>query len=893
MARKPNPDYSFAYVKGRAAGRWPEILSALAHVNSSYLTGRHGPCPKCGGTDRWRFTNLDDGGGGICNQCGKFGDGFALLQSICGWDSKETLRRVAEYLGCQGGNSQSRNGKASIDPAKDLQFAAALNPMLVAHFLRAKPPITLAALERCHARQALYRGQHKVIAIPVWGEKLMAAEPVGWALYDIRGGTLPRYEKNKQTGAYEIVERLKVKLTYGSQQGILGPVDDIAESTHLWKLEGITDLLTFYSLDSITFGHAAITNANGAGEKPLPWMLELFAGRRGLTLHDADIPGRNGAMGHTDDADDFHPGWGNWIASRAAESRVVELPYPIEPNHGKDLRDFAQDRVDMFAELLALAAVAPEVPAAELPASSTSTNSNGTDSDTSLTPNEAIDDPHRLAVANLERYAALTDGGTIRYWREEWYVYKANRYRKISPKEFAAKIAGSIKEEFNRANVLAQMAWEKSRQKQDEETDKSGKPKPRPEARKVTRDIVANVIQATSSMQILSSEIELNSLIDSSGRRSGSQQPQWIAMKNGILDLGALLADEEDELRSHTPDWFSTVCLPYEYSLDAECPQWEAFLKRNLEDDRERIAVLQEWFGYCLIPSTDYQKFLFMEGEGSNGKSVALAVMEAMIGKSNCSHVSLEDFNSEFMLGNLLGRLVNFSNECSEIDNAAEGKLKAMTSGDPMTFNRKNLSPIECTPYARLVLSGNSRPRFSDKTFGLWRRMICMPWRVTIEDDEKIIGMDKTRWWEQSGELPGVFNWAVVGLARLLQQRKFSESKVIAAATNSYRLEMNPTKLFLSTHYLPAHKDSSYVSCTTIFEHYKNWALENGYRPVSDGTFGKELGKHFKESERKRFRFSDGTRQYVYIGIQPGVSDEGKDIEATTYDHQKELFDAK
>jgi P4 family phage/plasmid primase-like protien len=898
MARKPNPDRSFAYVKGRAAGRWVEILSALAHVSSDYLTGRHGPCPKCGGTDRWRWTNLDDGGGGICNQCGKFGDGFALLQSLCGWDAKETLRRVAEHLGCQGGGNSGagtgRNGKASIDPAKDLRFDAAINSMLAAHFCRAKPPITLDALIRCHARQALYRGQYKVIAIPVWGEKLTAAEPVGWALYDIRGGTLPLKKQNSKTGEYETVERLKVKLTYGSQQGILGPVDDLAESTHLWKLEGITDLLTFYSLErdtnSIAAGHAAITNANGAGEKPLPWMLELFAGRHAYTLHDADIPGQRGASGYTDDADDFHPGWGNWIASRATTSRVPELPYQIEKNHGKDLRDFAQDRVDVFAELLRLAEVAPEVPAAELPGPG-STNSE--DFETDLTPNEAIDDPHRLAVANLERYAALTDGGTIRYWREEWYVYKANRYRKISPKEFAAKISGSVKEEFNRANILAQMAWEKSRQKQDEETDKSGKPKPRPEARKVTRDIVANVIQATSSMQILSSEIELNSLIDSSGRRSGSQQPQWIAMKNGILDLGALLADEEDELRPHTSDWFSTVCLPYEYSLDAECPQWEAFLKRNLEDDRERIAVLQEWFGYCLIPSTDYQKFLFMEGEGSNGKSVALAVMEAMIGKSNCSHVSLEDFNSEFMLGNLLGRLLNFSNECSEIDNAAEGKLKAMTSGDPMTFNRKNLSPIECTPYARLVLSGNSRPRFSDKTFGLWRRMICMPWRVTIEDDEKIIGMDKTRWWEQSGELPGVFNWAVVGLARLLQQRKFSESKVIMDATNSYRLEMNPTKLFLQTNYTAGPKDSCWVGCNTIFDQYKGWATENGYRPVSDGTFGKELKKHFKHSERKRLRFSDGTRQYAYTGIRPGsASEEGEEIDVSTFEEQKELFNA-
>lgn len=344
MARKPNLDYSFAYVKGRAAGRWPEILSALAHVSSDYLTGRHGPCPKCGGTDRWRFTNLDDGGGGICNQCGKFGDGFALLQSICGWDSKETLRRVAEHLGCQGGGNGkgARDPSRNIDPAKDLRFDAALNPMLVAHFLRAKPPITMAALERCHARQAMYRGQHKVIAIPVWGEKLTAAEPVGWALYDIRGGTLPTWKKNED-GKWEVAGKVKVKLTDKCGAGWLGSIEEIESATHIWKVEGVTDLLAWWSMANIPEGHVAITNAFGAGEQPKEWMLELLTGKTVHVLHDADIPGENGAIGYKDKKGKYCPGWLDHVSKRSTAVRF-KLPYEVAGNHGKDLRDYLTER---------------------------------------------------------------------------------------------------------------------------------------------------------------------------------------------------------------------------------------------------------------------------------------------------------------------------------------------------------------------------------------------------------------------------------------------------------------------------------------------------------------------------------------------------------------------
>ncbi|CAM3937625.1 DUF927 domain-containing protein [Klebsiella pneumoniae] len=79
-----------------AADRWPAVLAGL-HINVPDSPRRHGPCPSCGGSDRFRF---DDGGRGsfICNQCGA-GDGLDLIRKVNKCDTTKAARLVADVLG--------------------------------------------------------------------------------------------------------------------------------------------------------------------------------------------------------------------------------------------------------------------------------------------------------------------------------------------------------------------------------------------------------------------------------------------------------------------------------------------------------------------------------------------------------------------------------------------------------------------------------------------------------------------------------------------------------------------------------------------------------------------------------------------------------------------------
>jgi len=90
-------------VKLAARGQWRDVLTAFG-FNGDDLDGRHHPCPRCNGTDRFRMID-EDAGAVLCNQCFTEGngDGLAAIQWRNGWTFGETIKAVADHLGINGG----------------------------------------------------------------------------------------------------------------------------------------------------------------------------------------------------------------------------------------------------------------------------------------------------------------------------------------------------------------------------------------------------------------------------------------------------------------------------------------------------------------------------------------------------------------------------------------------------------------------------------------------------------------------------------------------------------------------------------------------------------------------------------------------------------------------
>jgi len=90
----------FPDVREQATGKWTGILQSLG-VPDEFLKNKHGPCPFCGGKDRYRYDNKDGRGTYYCAQCGS-GDGWSLLMNFRGWEFGPAAREVRQVLGLVG-----------------------------------------------------------------------------------------------------------------------------------------------------------------------------------------------------------------------------------------------------------------------------------------------------------------------------------------------------------------------------------------------------------------------------------------------------------------------------------------------------------------------------------------------------------------------------------------------------------------------------------------------------------------------------------------------------------------------------------------------------------------------------------------------------------------------
>jgi phage/plasmid primase-like uncharacterized protein len=118
-------------VKRAAVGRWRDILTSVGGFDPAVLDGRHHPCPRCGGTDRFRL--VDEAAGAVlCNKCfsERNGDGLAALMWANNWTFPEALHRTAAYLGING----RANGKV---PRRDPLERLAIEKRVHADSLRA------------------------------------------------------------------------------------------------------------------------------------------------------------------------------------------------------------------------------------------------------------------------------------------------------------------------------------------------------------------------------------------------------------------------------------------------------------------------------------------------------------------------------------------------------------------------------------------------------------------------------------------------------------------------------------------------------------------------------------------------------------------------------------
>ena len=145
----------------RACGRWREILPQLG-IETRFLVNRQGPCPVCGGKDRFRFDDRGGTGSYFCNRCGP-GVGIILVRKSHGWSHKAACDAVDQVIGLTPAalvrieakatsSTASRDDSARRLAAIERLLAEARDGHIVADYLGRRGLVVLSPVLRGHAR---------------------------------------------------------------------------------------------------------------------------------------------------------------------------------------------------------------------------------------------------------------------------------------------------------------------------------------------------------------------------------------------------------------------------------------------------------------------------------------------------------------------------------------------------------------------------------------------------------------------------------------------------------------------------------------------------------------------------------------------------------------------
>lgn len=462
-------------------------------------------------------------------------------------------------------------------------------------------------------------------------------------------------------------------------------------------------------------------------------------------------------------------------------------------------------------------------------------------------PPRAWDDPARLANEFL-------DGHEIRFIKRTPFIYQDGCYVVTSLKAMTARVRmfveGRSIEEYQRlsAQIKTQRQQAASGAAGSEQQLAKLTRQGPPAVPRVSIRLVDEVIDAVQARRQLPDEQKLDVWL------TGGRAP-ILGVTNGLLNL------QTRQLTPHSPEWFSTTQLPVPF--DPSAPPPTRFMRCLGEwtcGDATLAAVLQEIVGACLDVHLRVKFFALLVGEGENGKSVFLRVLRALLGSQNVASVGLDDLvRNRFAMFGLMGKLANLVGDQGYVELADEGKLKQLTGGDVVAFEQKNRDPIFAVNSAKIVVAANTPPTFSDKSKAVWTRLQIVPFDHVVPPDRRDPTLVDEQTW--AGELPGILNWALEGLARLHQNRGFTDCPRVRAARARHKIDSDPAQGFLLERYR-AFQGGGFFPTDEIYSAYREWCDKTGHtRPLTIETFSREIPRTFPGVESDQVRNASSRRR--------------------------------
>ena len=298
---------------------------------------------------------------------------------------------------------------------------------------------------------------------------------------------------------------------------------------------------------------------------------------------------------------------------------------------------------------------------------------------------------------------------------------------------------------------------------------------------------------------------------------------------------------------------------------------FDEWLKSIACNDDEIVTLLWQLINEAINPNKTRRKIAIMLGNGTNGKSTFRQMMINLIGDINISVSTPHELQSRFGLTSLEGKICNYGDEVGTKPLDEMDKLKSISSGESVNYERKNKDVRNYDFKTLLMFNSNEIPPIKDKSDAVLNRLLIIPFKANFEGvkdesikDEKLNNK--------------IILEYILYTALHLDFDKFIVPEAVKKQLLNYRKENDSVFSFMLYY-----KDKGYhhVSCFPVrylTDDYENFCYENGYntRKRIGNVFTKHLNDSLKTSnysyELKNHRFTkENTDELNIFGrnIQP------------------------
>ncbi|WP_141543358.1 phage/plasmid primase, P4 family, partial [Bacillus toyonensis] len=454
-------------------------------------------------------------------------------------------------------------------------------------------------------------------------------------------------------------------------------------------------------------------------------------------------------------------------------------------------------------------------------------------SDNSIEDTEEIIDEapkfHLTELGNAERIAYY-HGENVRYCNElEWLIWNGKHWHEDSKRQIEAITAKTLRAIYGEA--------------------------------KATEDKYQSKLLHDWAKKCERRSIRINSILDvrpmvSVKKKELDSHNFLFNCDNGVIDL------KTGELLPHDRDLLLTKLSPIKYDKNAECPNWKAFLESIFkthtgEADYELINYLQKAIGYSLTGVTKEQVMFFLFGNGRNGKSTFINIIQDLLGdygRQTNSDTFLKKRNDSGInndVARLDGARFVSAVESEEGQQLSEALVKQITGGEKMSARFLRQEYFEFTPEFKVFFTTNHKPIVKGSDEGIWRRIMLIPFTVTIPKEK--IDYDLPD--RLAKEMPGVLRWAVKGCMKW-QTEGLRAPEAVKAATAEYREDMDILAPFIDENCTV--NSSVRIEAKSLYENYTKWCYQNNELELKNRAFYRQL-------EVRGFKKEKGTGNKNFI----------------------------